>query len=214
MLLNSKELIRYDVVASDGPVGDVDDLLFDENEWRVRLIVVKMDGFLTHHSVLVATADVAEIELPSETLRLNLSRVAVKEKSDIAIKWQADSGVRAASARGGVSAVEPALASANAAADYDLLAVDGRVGLIHGMLIDSATWRIRYIVVDAGEWLENRFTLLSPTVTCSLDHNDRTVLTNVTKRQVQDSPPYDADVELNRDWEAFLYDYYGWPKDW
>jgi sporulation protein YlmC with PRC-barrel domain len=214
MILNCKELTRYDVAATDGSLGDVQDLLFDENEWTVRQIVVKTDGFLVHHSVLVAPADVAEIELPSETLRLNLSKVEVNEKSNAAIKRQADSGVRAASAKCGASAIEPALASANAAADYDLLAVDGRVGLVHGMLIDTETWRIRYIVVDAGEWLENRFILLSPRVIRSLDHNDRVLLTNVTKRQVQDSPPYDADVELSRDWEAFLYDYYGWPRDW
>lgn len=206
--------MRYDVVASDGPVGGVADLLFDEADWSVRQIAVNTDGFLVHHHVIIAPSDVVEIELPSETLRLNLSTSAVKKKSVAATDQHRQGDAGDTAAEQSPSATVAPLLSANAMTDYVLHAVDGDVGLIHGLLIDTDTWIIRYLVVDAGEWLEDRFTLLAPRVIQSLNHDDRHFLTNVTRQQVQDSPPYNGDVELSRDWEAFLYDHYGWPKDW
>jgi hypothetical protein len=215
MLLNSRELTRYDVVATDGPVGVIEDLLFDETDWSVRQIAVNTDGFLVHHNVIISPSNVVEIELPSETLRLNLSTSAVREKSVTATHRQGQgSASDTAAAEHSPSAIVAPLLSVNAMTDYTLHAVDGDVGLVHGLLIDTDTWTIRYLVVDAGKWLEHRFTLLAPRVIHSLNHDDRHFLTNVTRQQVQDSPPYNDDVELSRDWEAFLYDYYGWPKDW
>jgi len=203
------------VVASDGPVGGVEDLLFDEADWSVRQIAVNADGFLVHHTVRISPSDVVEIELPSETLLLNLSTDAIKEKSVAATDDRQGRGVaNLTQTKQSRSQIGAPLLSANAMTDYALHAVDGDVGLIHGLLIDTDTWSIRYLVVDAGEWLEDRFTLLAPRVIRSLNHDDRHFVTNVTRQQVQNSPPYDGDIELSRDWEAFLYDHYGWPKDW
>ena len=53
MLRTSNELIRYDAEAADGQTGSQIDLLFDDQSWKVRFIVVDTGGFHHHHKVLV-----------------------------------------------------------------------------------------------------------------------------------------------------------------
>jgi hypothetical protein len=81
-----------------------------------------------------------------------------------------------------------------------------------GMLVDTALWRIRYVVIDRDGWSADRLTLLKPDAIERVDREHRRIHVAVTRKQVLSSPAYTADVELSRDWEAFLYDHYGWPQ--
>ena len=78
MLRTSSELIRYGVEATDGRVGSVKDLLFDDATWKVRSIVVDTGGFLSHHDVLVEPAHIYALKFPEETLALGLSREEIE----------------------------------------------------------------------------------------------------------------------------------------
>ena len=69
MLRTSSELIRYDVKATDGSIGRVTDLLFDDQSWKVRSIVVDTGSLLSHHQVLIDPANVRQLKFPEETRR-------------------------------------------------------------------------------------------------------------------------------------------------
>jgi hypothetical protein len=47
---------------------------------------------------------------------------------------------------------DPHLRSAAAVTGYDVHASDGDIGHVSGMLIDDATWAVRYLVVDTSNW--------------------------------------------------------------
>jgi len=43
-----------------------------------------------------------------------------------------------------------------------LAAKDGEIGHVRDLYFDDTSWAARYVVVDAGTWLEGRLVLLSP----------------------------------------------------
>ena len=45
---------------------------------------------------------------------------------------------------------------------YAIRATDGVIGKVEDMYFDDEAWAIRYLVVDAGNWLSGRKVLISP----------------------------------------------------
>ena len=56
----------------------------------------------------------------------------------------------------------PDLHSARTVAGYDLAARDGDIGHVEDFLLDFEAWVIRYIIVDARNWLPGKHVLVSP----------------------------------------------------
>lgn len=98
--------------------------------------------------------------------------------------------------------------------NYVMVAPDGRLGKVHGLMIDTSTWMIRYFIIDTGEWLGGKLVLVGPQAIGPIDWADQSVRTNLTSELIRKSPPYDETSELSRDYEAFLHDYYNWPPYW
>ena len=207
MLRTSSELIRYGVEATDGRVGSVKDLLFDDATWKVRSIVVDTGGFLSHHDVLVEPAHIYALKFPEETLALGLSREEIERLPDA----EASPPV---SAQAAGDAGDAHLRSSNETCAYSIAASDAEMGTIHGFVIETSTWTIRYLIVDTGEWLMGKLVLLQPSAIQSIDWASRTMKANVSSDAIRHSPTYDERAELSRDYEAFLHDYYGWPHYW
>jgi PRC-barrel domain len=45
---------------------------------------------------------------------------------------------------------------------YAIAASDGELGTVSDFLFDDATWLVRWLVVDTGNWLSGRKVLLPP----------------------------------------------------
>jgi sporulation protein YlmC with PRC-barrel domain len=97
---------------------------------------------------------------------------------------------------------------------YTIAASDGDLGTISDLLFDDATWRIRWLVVDTGNWLPGRKVLLPPSVLGQLDPGRRVCPVKLTMQQVKDSPAIDTDLPVSRQMETNLYDHYGWSPYW
>lgn len=197
MLLNCRELTRYEVLAQDGAFGTVRDIVVHLPTWLVHAVIIDADGLLTHREVSVAPDEIGTLEFPSETLRLR--KTTAEMEAEIV-------------AAGAASGLGDHDAGANELMDFTIEASDGPAGVLKGMLVDTALWRIRYVVIDRDGWSADRLTLLKPDAIERVDREHRRIHVAVTRKQVLSSPAYTADVELSRDWEAFLYDHYGWPQ--
>lgn len=53
MLWRCSELRGYEIAATDGTVGSVDDLLFDEARWALRWAVADTGGWLSGRKLLL-----------------------------------------------------------------------------------------------------------------------------------------------------------------
>jgi hypothetical protein len=104
--------------------------------------------------------------------------------------------------------------NASALNGYAIKASDGDIGTVSDFLFDDATWLLRWLVVDTGNWLSGRKVLLPPSVLGRLYAKDRVFAVKLTMQQVKDSPEIDTDRPVSRQMETRVYDYYGWSPYW
>jgi len=91
---------------------------------------------------------------------------------------------------------------------------DEKVGTLHNLLFDDRSWAVRYMVVDTGGWLDGRRVLLAPSVVEQREWPNRRLWTSLTRKQVEDAPPVDADLPVSRQNEVALAEHYAWGYYW
>lgn len=88
------------------------------------------------------------------------------------------------------------------------------IGHVKDFYFDDQSWAVRYLVVDTGTWLASRQVLLSPHAIGSLQQPGKVLTVNLTKKQIEDSPPIEWHKPVSRQYEEEYYQYYGWPYYW
>lgn len=106
------------------------------------------------------------------------------------------------------------LRSVDEVTGYTVHAVDGEIGHIVDFFADETDWKIRYVLVDTGDWLPGRRVLISPDWIDKVNWMERAVTVHVTTEQVENSPEYDPKGAFHREHETRLYEYYGFPFYW
>jgi hypothetical protein len=97
---------------------------------------------------------------------------------------------------------------------YQLDGLDGKFGKVKEFYFDDHHWTVRYLVAETGSWLANRQVLLSPYALVSIDPDEKTIVVDLKKKQIEDSPPLSADKPVSQQFEDAYYGYYGWPTYW
>ena len=97
---------------------------------------------------------------------------------------------------------------------YRLGATDGEIGKVEDFYFNDQDWTVRYLVADTGYWLPDRLVLISPHALGQVDDKENVLHVQLTRGQVEESPPITADQPLSRQYEREYYNYYGWPAYW
>ncbi len=79
---------------------------------------------------------------------------------------------------------------------------------------DDRHWTIRYLVADTGGWLSDRQVLISPYALVAVNQEERHITVNLTKKQIEESPPLNSDKPVSQQFEVEYYGYYEWPMYW
>ena len=98
--------------------------------------------------------------------------------------------------------------------NFTLATRDGEIGKIKELYFDDVSWTVRYIVVDTGTWLMDRQVLIAPAALGAIDAEHHAISVQLTKEQIQQSPPIDADMPVSRQHEIEWHQYYGYPGYW
>jgi uncharacterized protein YrrD len=93
-------------------------------------------------------------------------------------------------------------------------ATDDFIGHLHDVFFDDNDWRLRYFVVDTGFWLPGKKVLVTPEVVRKPDDMEMVLPVDLTREQVRNSPPVDADQPANRLQELKVHQHYSWPIRW
>jgi hypothetical protein len=93
-------------------------------------------------------------------------------------------------------------------------ASDGEIGRVKDFYFDDKSWAVRYLVADTGTWLTSRQVLLSPYALGSFSQGGKVLLANLTRKQIENSPPIEWHKPVSRQYEEEYYRYYGWPYYW
>lgn len=97
---------------------------------------------------------------------------------------------------------------------YKLHSLDGEIGNVKEFYFDDNYWTIRYLIVETGSWLLSRQVLISPHALKSVNEEEKSISINLTKKQIEESPPLNSDIPVSRQYEESYYGYYGYPLYW
>jgi uncharacterized protein YrrD len=83
MLIKATATKGYVVLASDGHLGTVSDLLFDDSSWTVRWLVVETGNWLVNRGVLIPVSALGQPDMQARTFRVNLTVAQIKDSPDV-----------------------------------------------------------------------------------------------------------------------------------
>jgi sporulation protein YlmC with PRC-barrel domain len=96
MLQEVKELHGLTLHALDGEVGRVDEILFDDEHWTVRYLIVDTGSWLFGRKVLISPLAFGTLNLELHTLNVNLTRKQIEDSpgvdahQPVSRQWEGD----------------------------------------------------------------------------------------------------------------------------
>ena len=83
MLIKASAIHGYSVKATDGSIGTVSDLLFDDASWTVRWLVVETGSWLLDRRVLLPVSALGHPDSAARTVPVNLTKAQIKGSPDV-----------------------------------------------------------------------------------------------------------------------------------
>jgi uncharacterized protein YrrD len=83
MIYRLEQLIGLRIEASDGEIGKIKDIYFDDHSWAVRYLVVEAGAWFTDRKVLISPISVSGIDWDHSAVRVSLSRQQVRTSPPI-----------------------------------------------------------------------------------------------------------------------------------
>lgn len=108
---------------------------------------------------------------------------------------------------------DPHLRSAGEVIDYHVEASDGTIGHVADLLVDDATWRIRYLVINTRNWLPGKKVVIAPGWIRRIDWSESLVCADLARAAIKASPEYDPTRPLEPEYADRLHAHYGRPHD-
>jgi sporulation protein YlmC with PRC-barrel domain len=78
-LRSCKEVMDYHVHATDGDIGHVQGLLVDDENWKIRYLIVNTSNWWLGHEVLIAPQWIRDVTWTDAKVSVNLTRQALKD---------------------------------------------------------------------------------------------------------------------------------------
>jgi len=232
------------IAATDGNVGSVEDVYFDDLSWTIRYLVVDTGNWLPGREVLISPMAVRGW---GDRLLVNLTRAQVEGSPSIDSQqpvnrryeseylryygypnyWDGphrwggsphpgEAVAPASASEETLAAMEghPNLRSAREVMGYYIEATDGDIGHVEDFLFDDREWAIRYMIVDTGNWWPGKKVLVSPEWVRRVSWADSRVYVDLTTEGVKSAPEYDPSRPLERDYERRLFSHYHRRNYW
>lgn len=97
---------------------------------------------------------------------------------------------------------------------YSIRATDGEIGKVDELFFDELSWRVRYLVINVGNWLFGRRVLIAPTAVSQIDVEAERLFLSLNKELIEKSPDVNTDEPVSRENERSLHEYYQWRPYW
>ena len=219
MLHSTKDLVGYGVGATDGAIGHVKDVYFDDGMWVVRYLVVDAGNWLSSRKVLISPIEIGDPDRKRRLLPASLTRQQVRNSPDVdtekPVSRQHEFEYTAYYGYPDYwGDKDPHLRSCNAVMGYGIHASDGDIGHVQDMLVDDQTWAVRYLIVDTGNWWLGHKVLIAPQWIEYVSWYDGKFSVKLTRQVVKDAPEYDPLAILTRMQEVRLHEHYGRGGYW
>lgn len=231
MLRSGKQLSSFSLQGTDDDLGSIDDLYFDDAEWRVRYFVVKTGGWLSGKKVLLSPTALTGAPEDNDVIHLDLTTEQISNSPDVDLakpvsrQMEVDLHTHYGWAYFGYGAMggmekqppyprsgetagdqteDPHLRSMDEVTGYRIQATDEAVGHVEDFIVDDTTWAVRFMVVDTAPLWFGKKVLISPQDIAWVKWADQQVALHLPKDRVQDLPEWDGSSPLDADQEETL----------
>lgn len=106
------------------------------------------------------------------------------------------------------------LRSAKEIDGYTIHAKDGKIGHLENILVNEESWMVHYLVIDTRNWLPGREVIVAPEWLDRISYTAKDIYVNLYKETIKNSPEYESDIPVSRDYEEELYEHYNQNKYW
>ncbi|WP_395715149.1 PRC-barrel domain-containing protein [Reyranella sp.] len=185
-------MMGYAARASDGAIGTISDLLFDDMTWRLRWVVVDTRDWLPQRQVLVPALLLGSPDPGRRELAIDLTVRQIEES--IPAAQHLPVSLRPSTSQDG----DPHLRSVEAVVGHRVHLLDGVAGHVEELLADDADWTIAYIRIDACRWRPGEKVLLAPCWVRAIDWHERLVQIDVDRRRIESDPASCGAVWMRR----------------
>ncbi len=253
MLHRMDELIGLRIAASDGEVGTLHDLFFDNRRWAIRYLVVEAGNWLEARKVLISPLAIESVDWNGGAVGVRLTRQQVRGSPDIDTRrplsrqdeisyfnyygypdymsgpllWgltpypvipdKASTAPTMQAIAEQAAAHQPCesrLCSAADACGWQLHGNDQSIGQLEDFIIESGSWALRYLIVEASNWRNGRQVIVPVQWISRLDQDDSQVHVDVLSDDIRAAPEYDLAIKMSRDYEIQLFGHYRRPGYW
>jgi hypothetical protein len=213
MLWNASAITGYATHASDGRLGTVSDLLFEDVGWIIRWQVVDTDNWLSGRKVLLPFAALGQLDPALRKFSVKLTMQQVKESPDVHTDQPVSRQIQTYLYNHYgfypyPNEEDSHLRSIAAVTGYHIHAADGEIGHVEDFLVDDAGWSIRYITIDTRNWWPGERVLISPRSVREIDWADGSIQLNVNRQKVKDGPLLESAMTVDRAYEEKYRAYY------
>jgi hypothetical protein len=191
MLWEASAMLGYATAGTDGEVGGVCDLLFDDTSWRLRWIVADTRDWFPPREVILPFSALVRADPARRRLAVDLT-VREIEQSPPA---EAHPPV---SQPGSPGRRDPHLRSLKAVLGHRVQLRDRLVGHIEELLVDDAGWIVRYIRIDTCKWRPGERLLVAPHPVRRIDWDRRLVRFDVGCRELEFPPAHPDAMWIRR----------------
>ena len=239
MLRETKMLEGCLVRAGDGPAGRIAGILFDDETWSVRYLVVDTGGRLTGERVLMLPGFVEDVnEAMPASVEVGLTREQVWESPTVeanrpvSARQEADYYAYLAAAPYWGASVpvfplyvdpetveeedgDPHLRSAGELRGYAVRSGEGRsIGHVEDLIYDDNDWTVRYLVVDTRAWLPGKKVPISAEWASGVSPSGGRVEVDLTGEEILSAPGWEPGTVMDRRYETELHAHYGRTPYW
>ena len=227
MLRSMKDLDALAVEATDGAIGHVKDVYFDDSTWVVRYLVVETDSRLSSRKVLISPISMGHLDWARKTLPVSITKEQVRSSPDIdtekpvsrqhearylgyygyPLYWEAPRERHH-------EHDDPHLRSCQAVMNYHIHAADGEIGHVQGFLVDDETWAIRYVLANTSNWWLGHEVPIARERIKEVSWSGASITVDVTREAVRDAPLHDPSTPLDRERVRGLREHYERPVYW
>lgn len=220
MLWNASDIEGCAIAATDGQLGTVCDLLFDDSNWSIRWLVVKTGNWLVGRKVLIPVIALGRLDPRQGQITVGLTMRQVRESPDIyahlPVSRQVESNFldhydwspNLLGVGSRHNPRDPHLRSVGAVRGYRIQARDGDIGHLKDVLLADSDWSIHYLVVDTENWWPGKTVLIAPKSANKIDWATYRIDLAVDRQKVKNSPNYDPSKAVDGAYERDFDRYY------
>ncbi|MEN6451321.1 MAG: hypothetical protein ABFC96_12590 [Thermoguttaceae bacterium] len=207
MLISTRHAYGATLEGPQGRLGALYDILFDDQSWEVRHLLISRDRWFHGRQVLVDPEMIQWTDWRNRKLFTRMTKEDIDgcpgpetdlpdarrqaSQSPQVLVWEAYwTGVL----DGGPEQQEgnPHLRSTKVLNGLHIHCTDGLFGHIDDFLVDDQAWTIRHLVVETRNWWPGKHVLIEPSSIRSIHWEDGEIYLSLSRQEVLSRPAYEG----------------------